>query len=97
MKSKETYQQIIIGIIIWVVGSALWGFLSSTFHIPQFNWSYIGSTAMFVFSILLFSVIIPFLQQSMALYFRRKQFEQEKEEQEWRNTQVSAKYPQEVR
>lgn len=87
--SKETIRQIGIGVVIWIVGSALWGLLSSSLHIPQFDWNYIGSTILLFFSVLFFGVILPFIQQTMRLYFRRKQFEQDKVEYAWRESIAS--------
>jgi hypothetical protein len=34
MKSKHIWQQIIIGVVIWIVGSALWGFSQRHFTFP---------------------------------------------------------------
>lgn len=83
MKSKHIWQQIIIGVVIWIVGSAIWGFISNAFHFPGFDWGYVGSTAGIVFFVLLTTVIIPFIQQSMALYFLRKRREMDREEQDY--------------
>src|SRR6266849_5422888 len=82
MLKKQWVQQVLIGILIWVVGSAIWDLISSAFHIPALNWSAIGFLAEIIFFIFVWNVAVPFATQSLNLYFARKNLELQREQLE---------------
>ncbi len=82
MLKKQWVQQVLIGILIWVVGSAIWSLISTGFHIPPLNWSTIGFLAEIVFFIFIYNFAVPFTTQSLNLYFARKNLELQREQLE---------------
>ena len=91
MSRKQIWQQIALGVAIWIIGSAAWGLLSTSLHVPAFDWGYIKVTASLVFSVLFFGAIVPFIKQSMDLHFARKQLELRHEEQDYQDQRASKK------
>jgi hypothetical protein len=83
MFKKQWVQQVIIGVLIWVLGSAIWSLISNGFHIPALNWTSIGILAEIVFFIFIYTVAVPFASQSLNLYFARKNLELQREQMEF--------------
>src|SRR5713226_7893323 len=83
MFKKPWVQQLIIGVLIWVVGSAIWTLISSGFHIPGFSWSSISFFVEIVFFVFMWNVAVPFAIQSMNFYFARKNLELQREQLEF--------------
>jgi hypothetical protein len=83
MFKKQWVQQVGIGILIWVIGSAIWDWISGGFHLPALNWSAIGYLAQVVFFIFMYTVAVPFATGSLNLYFARKNLEFQREQLEF--------------
>lgn len=83
MFKRQWFQQLLIGVSIWIVGSAFWSLISNGLHIPALNWTSIGFLAEIVLFVFIYTVAVPFATQSLNLYFAKKNLELQREQMEF--------------
>src|SRR6266571_2769303 len=83
MFKKQWVQQVIIGVLIWIIGSAIWSFISNSFHIPGFNWSSVSFIATILFWMFVWQIALPFATSHLNLYIARQNLKFQREQLEY--------------
>jgi hypothetical protein len=83
MFKKPWFREILIGSVVWIIGSALWSFISNGLHIPGFTWSSLSIYVSIIFFLFISFVALPFVTHSLNLYFARKNLEFQREQLEY--------------